>query len=112
MDGVFIAVVTYLRRGESSNAWTSPTHLVTFYRYLRFYPTGLVLSLLTVDPPATVVKMLNPTLRVQGLTIGRWRLRGDEVECWGLEDPSVEENRRKYSFRMNCRLRSTARGRM
>ena len=31
-DGCFISVVTYLRRGESAESWTTPTHLITFYR--------------------------------------------------------------------------------
>ncbi|GAA6039857.1 hypothetical protein JCM8097_006765 [Rhodosporidiobolus ruineniae] len=111
LDGTYISVVTYLRRGETHSVY-APTHLVTFYRYLRFYHHGLVLSLLTTDPPKTVVRRLNPTMRVKGLSFGRWRLRGELVEIWGLEDPSVKEDQRKYSFRMNCRLRSTARGRM
>ncbi|SCV67584.1 BQ2448_5195 [Microbotryum intermedium] len=110
-DGAFISVVTYLRRGENSS-WYSPTHLITFYRYLRFYPNGLVLSLLTVDPPAAVVRTLNPALRTKGLTFGRWELRGDHVNLWDCIDPSVEEASRKYSFTMELKLRSTYRGRM
>lgn len=58
------------------------------------------------------MRQLHPALRVKGLTFGRWRLRGEDVELWGLEDPSVEEDKRKYSFRIACRLKSTARGRM
>ncbi|GJN88990.1 hypothetical protein Rhopal_001961-T1 [Rhodotorula paludigena] len=111
LDGAYISVVTYLRRGETQSIY-APTHLITFYRYFRFYHHGLVLSLLTTDPPKEIVRRLNPTLRMKGLSFGRWRLRGDLVELWGLEDPSVEESRRKYSFRMNCRFKSTARGRM
>jgi len=56
------------------------------------------------------VRKLNPTLRLKGLTFGRWRLRGELVELWGLEDPAVEDP--KYSFRIQCKLKSTARGRM
>ncbi|KAM0787432.1 hypothetical protein ACM66B_003513 [Microbotryomycetes sp. NB124-2] len=111
-DGCYISVVTYLRRGENTS-WFAPSHLITFYRYLRFYDNGLVISLLTVDTPDTIVRHLNPALRMKGLTFGRWRLNDDNVvEMWGLEDPCVEESRRKYSFRMTCRLKSTARGRM
>lgn len=55
---------------------------------------------------------LNPAMRVKGLTFGRWRLRGESIELWALEDPSIDESRRKYSFRMECRLKSTGRGRM
>ncbi|KAK4048361.1 hypothetical protein OIO90_005831 [Microbotryomycetes sp. JL221] len=114
------------------------------WKYLRFYDNGLVISLLSVDTPNVVVRHLTPSLRVKGLTFGRWRLRdeadlaeewqerdnlaagsqpqgierdakhghGAILELWGLEDPSVDERRRKYSFRMTCRLKSTARGRM
>jgi F-box protein 9 len=32
LDGCFIAVVTYLRRGESHQAFTTPVHMITFYR--------------------------------------------------------------------------------
>lgn len=111
-DGFYVAVITYLRRGESSQAWSTPTHLITFYRYLRFYPSGVVISLLSTDAPAAVVRSFNPLLRAKGLTIGRWKLRNDLVECWGLEDPNVSAASRRYSFRMELKLRSTARGKM
>ncbi|GAA5963649.1 hypothetical protein JCM3765_003530 [Sporobolomyces pararoseus] len=111
LDGCFISVVTYLRRGEVVSIY-APTHLITFYRYFRFYHHGLVISLLTTDPPNTVVRRLNPSLRMQGLTFGRWHLRGDLVEMWDLEDPAVPADSRKYSFNMTCRLKSSARGRM
>lgn len=34
------------------------------------------------------------------------------VELWDLEDPALIKSSRKYSFRMECQLGSTARGRM
>lgn len=90
----------------------SPFHPPSIVADVDSHSQGLVISLLTVDTPGSVVRNLNPSLRVKGLTFGRWRLRGDDVELWGLEDPSVEESRRKYSFRMSCRLKSSTRGRM
>ncbi|GAA6063685.1 hypothetical protein JCM10212_003352 [Sporobolomyces blumeae] len=111
LDGCYISVVTYLRRGEVTSVY-APTTLITFFRYFRFYHHGLVISLLSTDPPNSVVRRLNPALRIPGLTFGRWRLRGDLVEMQGLEDPNVPEQKRKYSFRMTCRLKSSARGRM
>jgi hypothetical protein len=81
-------------------------------RLAGFYHHGLVISLLTTDPPNTIVRRLNPSLRMQGLTFGRWNLRGDQVEMWDLEDPAVPADSRKYSFNMTCRLKSSARGRM
>lgn len=44
-DGCYISVVTYLRRGESNSIY-APTHLITFYRYLRFYASVRLLSAL------------------------------------------------------------------
>lgn len=108
---MYISVVTYVRHGESQ-AWCAPTHMITFYRYARFYPSGLVISFLTTDAPGQVVRKLNPALRAKGVTFGQWQLRGDVVECWGMEDPGVVPENRRYSFRMSCRLRSTTRGRM
>lgn len=141
-DGCFISVVTYLRRGEGS-VWNAPSHFVTYFRYLRFSLDGTVLSLLTTDPPASVVKRLDGRLRMKGLTRGRWELEGDEVRCFGLEEvgsawsvdgydetSSHAETKRakakatkaadhdadpspgKYRFVMQCRLKSTQRGKM
>ncbi|GAA5943149.1 SCF ubiquitin ligase complex subunit HRT3 [Sporobolomyces koalae] len=111
LDGCYISVVTYLRRGEVVSIY-APTHLITFYRYFRFYHHGLVISLLTTEPPNSIVRRLNPTLRMQGLTFGYWCLRGDIVEMTNLEDPGVPEASRKYAFNMACRLKSSTRGRM
>lgn len=36
------------------------------------------------------MRKFNPTLRMKGLMFGRWRLRDELVELWGLEDPGVE----------------------
>ena len=111
-DGCYIAVISYHRRGEDHASLYSPSHVVTFYRFLRFYASGLVQSLLTVEAPPSIVKRLNAHMRLKGLTFGRWRLRGETVELWGLEDPNIDEDKRRYSFRMTLRLRSTTRGRM
>ncbi|KAM0750648.1 hypothetical protein T439DRAFT_380527 [Meredithblackwellia eburnea MCA 4105] len=111
LDGAFISVVTYVRTGDSGQAWYSPEHLVTFYRYFRFYPSGLALTLLTVDPPENVVRNFNPSLKMKGFNIGQWKLVGDILDIWDLEDPWVPEHERKYSFQMKLRLKSTHRGR-
>lgn len=107
--------MTYLRRGESQNAWYSAPHLITFYRYLRFYSSGLVISLQTVESPTTIVKKINPSLRMKGTTFGKWQLDhyDSSVQLWDLEDPAiVPKNIRKYSFTMGLKMSSTARGRM
>lgn len=57
--GVYISTINYTRAGASSAyqnvSWNSPIHIVTYYRYLRFYPDGTVISLLDTTEPREVV---------------------------------------------------------
>ncbi|KAJ5605479.1 hypothetical protein N7510_008260 [Penicillium lagena] len=57
--GIYISTVNYTRPGAASFyqnvSWNSPIHIVTYYRYLRFYPDGSVVSLLSTTEPVDVV---------------------------------------------------------
>lgn len=57
--GIYISTVNYTRAGATSSfqnvSWNSPIHIVTYYRYLRFYPDGTVVSLLSTTEPVDVV---------------------------------------------------------
>ncbi|KAJ6051773.1 uncharacterized protein N7446_006409 [Penicillium canescens] len=57
--GVYISTVNYTRPGAAdayqNTSWNSPIHIVTYYRYLRFYPDGSVVSLLSSAEPVDVV---------------------------------------------------------
>ena len=59
--GVYISTVNYTRPGGASTSqatWSSPIHIVTYYRYLRFFRDGTVISLLTTNEPIEVVHHL------------------------------------------------------
>ena len=59
--GVYISTVNYTRPGGASASqatWNSPVHIVTYYRYLRFFRDGTVISLLTTNEPIEVVQHL------------------------------------------------------
>ncbi|EON65218.1 hypothetical protein W97_04455 [Coniosporium apollinis CBS 100218] len=89
-NGCYISTVNYTRPGASSPTqltWNSPVLIVTYYRYLRFFRDGTVVSLLTTAEPAEVV----PVLRKENVALvpgqvgvgpmrdalpGRWRLSG------------------------------------
>ncbi|KAF9038454.1 hypothetical protein BJ165DRAFT_1324052, partial [Panaeolus papilionaceus] len=90
MDGVYIAICHYIRPGLSDNRWVNVSHLITYHRYLRFYPTGHVLSLLVNEEhgPQQVIPMLKPTLRMKGFYIGTWKLEGTTVHITDLIDAS------------------------
>ena len=59
--GIYISTVNYTRPGGASASqatWNSPVHIVTYYRYLRFFRDGTVISLLTTNEPIEVVQHL------------------------------------------------------
>lgn len=59
--GVYISTVNYTRSGGPTltpSTWGLQVHIVTYYRYLRFFRDGTVLSLLTVEAPSDVVHLL------------------------------------------------------
>ena len=56
-----------VRAGHNENAWVNITHLITYHRYLRFMPNGVVLSLLANEDqsPHDVVRNLKPGLKMK-----------------------------------------------
>ncbi|KAL1614994.1 hypothetical protein SLS54_009335 [Diplodia seriata] len=96
-NGCYISTVNYTRPGaQQSNTltWGVPVLIVTYYRYLRFYPDGTCISLLTVSEPHDVVPHLSkeylynkngahshstlPQSVMKDALPGRWRLSGPE----------------------------------
>jgi F-box protein 9 len=90
--GVYISTCNYHRPGSHSGnsiSWGTPVHIVTYYRYLRFYPDGTVLSLLTHQEPSEVVygfckpsptpapgvgAPTPPLSWAKNISYGRWRI--------------------------------------
>ncbi|KAI9685316.1 MAG: hypothetical protein M1822_004689 [Bathelium mastoideum] len=90
-NGCYISTVNYTRPGAASTTqltWNSPVLIVTYYRYLRFYRDGTVISLLTTTEPSDVVHYLakenlsTHSQAIPGLAAmkdalrGRWHLSG------------------------------------
>ncbi|KAG6381697.1 hypothetical protein JVT61DRAFT_298 [Boletus reticuloceps] len=129
LDGVYIAVCHYIRRGLSENAWVNVNHLITYHRYLRFFPDGQVLSLLANEEyqPPLVIPMLKPSLRMKGFYVGDWRLEGSTVLISNLVErhpyathgvPTAHPSHHshvpqptRYHFQMTLTLRSKPLGR-
>ncbi|KPM45962.1 hypothetical protein AK830_g677 [Neonectria ditissima] len=102
-NGCYISTVNYVRTGQASTnqtTWGSPIHIVTYYRYLRFFRDGTLISLLTTNEPSTVIHHLtrddlrlhrgatHPHLpsAVMALALrGRWRLSSAD----DLDDPTA-----------------------
>ncbi|KAJ3555380.1 hypothetical protein NM688_g2607 [Phlebia brevispora] len=111
LDGVYIAVCHYTRPGLGESVWVNVSHLVTYRRYLRFYPSGQVLSLLTNEGenPQHSIPKLQLTSREKSLYIGSWRLEGTTVIITDLLE--VLGDSPKYTFQMTLDLRSRPLGR-
>ncbi|CAK7220759.1 hypothetical protein SCUCBS95973_004271 [Sporothrix curviconia] len=93
-NGCYISTVNYIRPGQPSASlatWTNPVHIVTYFRYLRFFRDGTVISLLTTSEPPDVIHHLTkdlvtthkggamahlPSLVMQNALRGRWRMSG------------------------------------
>ncbi|CAH2351926.1 F-box protein Hrt3p [[Candida] railenensis] len=61
-SGCYISVVNYYSEGgraEFSNSWTNPARSITYYRYLRFYPDGSCIKVLTHLDPSSVIPSLS-----------------------------------------------------
>lgn len=134
-NGCYISTVNYARPGvniDTNSLWGAPVHIVTYYRYLRFFRSGAVLSLLTTHKPADVVRELVPSLLTEkppqtstaSLVLrGRWKLGGDPDKDSGdemKEQRELDENALtvetegcidKYVYRMEFFLKGHERGR-
>lgn len=78
-DGVYISRVSYIRQGEQSlDGFYSPWHLVEYFRYLRFFPDGLVMMLTTPDDPQSIVSRLRTKhTRIDAVLYGHFRMTQD-----------------------------------
>lgn len=58
--GIYISVYQYRRIGEQAmeRGQYTPHHLVVYYRYLRFFPDGTVVSVVSPDHPNVMVPKL------------------------------------------------------
>ncbi|KAF4632960.1 hypothetical protein G7Y89_g5160 [Cudoniella acicularis] len=134
-NGCYISTVNYIRPGQASASlvtWNSPVHIVTYYRYLRFFRDGTVISLLSTDEPADVVHHLTkdildthrggsalhlPSAVMQNALRGRWRLSNtsDNPEA-NVKDAEgdlfveTEGVSKKYMYQMKLSLRHAGKG--
>lgn len=136
-NGCYISTVNYVRSGQAStnqSTWGgAPVLIVTYYRYLRFFRDGTVISLLTTASPVDVVHHLTPELLLLHREAphphlpsfvmhqaykGRWR-QSSALDHPDNTDPKEQESDiyvetegvgTKYMYRMDLTLRSAGKG--
>lgn len=133
-NGCYISTVNYTRPGVAATSvtWNSPVFIVTYYRYLRFFRDGSLISLLTTNEPSDVVPYLQPEHMHRNHTgalpqsvmkdalKGRWRLSGDAWRKASAEEGSEEPEGDviietegvvpKYMYKMHLALGSAGKG--
>lgn len=80
--GVYISRTTYIRQGEQSlDTFYAPWHLVEYYRYIRFFPDGIVLIYTSADEPRATVARLKSrySIRDPSLIYGNYRLQHTRI---------------------------------
>ncbi|KAJ3185088.1 hypothetical protein HDU87_002654 [Geranomyces variabilis] len=92
-DGVFISRINYVRQGQAIESYYAPVHLVSYFRYVRFFtddepnnnsitniPVHRVAFWTTTLEPAAAVKLLGAKdFRQKGLMLGTYELDGRRV---------------------------------
>lgn len=96
-EGIYISTVNYLRHGanaEGSSSLINPIHMITYYRYFRFYPDGYCLRLLTTEDPTQVVNHFSRKSPPKDSGLSRWTLRVVD----GVGTLEICRTSEKYSF--------------
>ena len=109
-EGVYISVVNYLRYGsnaEGSSSLNNPVHMITYYRYYRFYEDGMVLRLLTTDEPTTVVKHFTRENNIRSSHLCTWKLYFDGETSY----VTITRSNEKYTFEEKLTIRNQGRKR-
>ncbi|KYG50061.1 hypothetical protein M433DRAFT_586 [Acidomyces richmondensis BFW] len=134
-NGCYISTVNYNRPGAQSTntlSWGNPVHVVTYFRYLRFFRDGTVISLLTTSEPAEVVHYLTkenvhdhhgnvlPNSVMKDALCGRWRLTGPLASTLNPATGQQEEEgevrvetegvTEKYTYHMHLALLHAGKG--
>jgi len=92
-NGCYISKTSYSRPGENSfqDVNYKPWHLVTYFRYLRFFSCGSVLMLTTSENPQNVVTSLKMDWDRSNLVKGSYSLQGNIVTAVFKKKPAPAE---------------------
>ncbi|CAM6109261.1 unnamed protein product [Calypogeia fissa] len=105
-DGLYVSRNTYIRTGIAEWKTINPVHLVCYYRYMKFYPSGKCLFKTSPNGLKEVAKIMqtHPS-KADSIFAGRYTLVDGQIEAAILypgRSPTV--------LRIRLRIRSTVLG--
>ncbi|CAL8997121.1 unnamed protein product [Prunus brigantina] len=105
-DGLYVSRNTYIRTGIAEWKITNPVHLVCYYRYMRFFPSGRFLYKNSSQKLKDVAKFMNfRSAKTDSVFSGHYTFSDDKVEAAVLY-PGM----RPTVLRIRLRLRGTTVG--
>ncbi|KAK1300429.1 F-box protein 7 [Acorus calamus] len=105
-DGIYVSRNTYIRTGVAEWKVTNPVHLVCYYRYIRFFPSGRFLYKNSSQKVKEIIRCMNfRASKADCVFNGRYTLADDKVEA-AIMYPGVNPT----VLRMRLRLRGTTVG--
>ncbi|XP_047943290.1 F-box protein 7 [Salvia hispanica] len=108
-DGLYVSRNTYIRVGLAEGRTTNPVHIVCYYRYMRFYPSGRFLYKNSSQKVKDVAKYMNVrsarSESSDSVFSGQYTLSEDKVEA-AILYPGL----RPTVLRIRLRLRGTVQG--
>ncbi|KAK9373419.1 uncharacterized protein V1513DRAFT_449138 [Lipomyces chichibuensis] len=104
-NGIYISTCNYHRYGVS-HSWNVPIHIVTYYRYVRFFDDGTCITHLTTKEPIEVVPEFQRHLMKRGMFKGTWQMSIDGRVRIESQSPVA-----KYLFLQELDIKSAGRGR-
>ncbi|TXG52994.1 hypothetical protein EZV62_022163 [Acer yangbiense] len=105
-DGLYVSRNTYIRAGVAEWKITNPVHIVCYYRYMRFFPSGRFLYKNSSQKIKDVAKYMNfRASKAESVFSGHYTLSDDKVEAAVLY-PGM----RPTVLRIRLRLRGTTTG--
>ncbi|XP_010523554.1 PREDICTED: F-box protein 7-like [Tarenaya hassleriana] len=106
-DGLYVSRNTYIRAGVAEWKITNPVHIVCYFRYIRFYPSGKFLYKNSSQKVKEVAKFMNHKAASKADCVfkGHYTLSDDKIEAAVLY-PGL----RPTVLRIRLRLRGTVTG--
>ncbi|KDO80619.1 hypothetical protein CISIN_1g019659mg [Citrus sinensis] len=106
IDGLYVSRNTYIRAGVAEWKITNPVHIVCYYRYMRFFPSGRFIYKNSSQKIKDVAKIMNfRAAKADCVFTGHYTLSEEKVEAAVLY-PGL----RPTVLRIRLRLRGTTAG--
>ncbi|KAG0448497.1 hypothetical protein HPP92_027807 [Vanilla planifolia] len=104
-DGLYVSRNTYIHTGVAEWKVTNASHLVCYFRYLRFFPSGKFLYKISPQKVKEVAKFMNASSKANSVFKGDYTQSEDQIDAVHLYSGS-----RPTLLRMRLRIRGTTVG--